>query len=77
MRRGRLRGLESVAERVVGEVHRHAQRRLTLFGGVVVDVLVFQPVPQVASVRIEYNQPSIVNNAVGARGAPVVLVNLG
>ena len=40
----------SVRERVVHQVQRHAQRRLTLFGGVVVDLFVFQPVPQVAVV---------------------------
>src|SRR5512132_3119163 len=66
-----------LAEYEVHQIQPHPQRGLALVGGIVVDLFVLEPVAQVAVVRIEYNQPSVVDNSEGAGRASVVLVDLG
>src|SRR5689334_1774656 len=65
-----------LAQSEVHDVQSHAQRGFTLVGRIVMDFLVLEAIAQVAIVRIEYNQPSIVNNREGPRRAAVVLVDL-
>ena len=63
-------------QRVVHDVQPHAQRLFSFFRRIVVNVLVFETVSEIRVVRIEYNQPSVVNNAVRLRRTTIVLVNL-
>src|SRR6185436_11562621 len=66
----------SMRQRIVDDVETHAQRLFALFGRIVMNVFILEAVTEVRVVRIEYNQPSIVNNAVALRGPSIVLMNL-
>src|SRR4029453_2346867 len=66
----------SVRQRIVDDVETHAQRLFALFGRIVMNVFILETITEVGVVRIEYNQPSLVNNPVALRGAAIVLMNL-
>ena len=75
MRSARPAG-SSLGEGELHDVQGHARSRLSLLGGVVMDLFVLEAVPEVGVERKEYNQPSVANNAEGLRRAAVVLMNL-
>src|SRR6267378_4538564 len=59
------------------EIHTHAQRRLVQLGGVMIDIGVFPPVPEIRLIGVVYDKPVSQKNAEPLRGQPVVLVDLG
>src|SRR5262249_50867457 len=69
-------GHYSVCEGVLHDVQTHAQRRITLLGGIVMDFFVLEAVPEVAIVGKEYRQPPVVDNPECLGGAPVMFMNL-
>src|SRR5438876_1075525 len=65
------------AYRVREEIHAHPQRRLMKLRGVMVDIGILPPVPEIGLIGVVYDKAVSQKNAEPLRGQPVVLVDLG
>src|SRR6267143_6067203 len=65
------------AHRVREEIDTHPQRRLMKVRGVMMNIGVLPPVPEIGLIGVVYDKAISQKNAEPLRGQPVVLVDLG